>query len=304
MSTPPLKTSAISKDYGQSPALYPLDLELKSGEIFGLLGPNGAGKTTLISMLTSLIDPTSGTASIMGFDILKDSIAARLNVGVVPQEIVSHGFFSIEKVLNFHSGYYGIADNREHIKYLMHRLSLYEHRNKLVRQLSGGMKRRLLIAKSLVHRPALLLLDEPTAGVDVDLRNDLWQFVLELNRDHGTTVLLTTHYIKEAEELCHRIGVLHLGRLIALDDTRNLIHQLTRRQVQIRLTGNIDISRFDPAIVSGEHELQIQIPHGSTVGKLISELGIPMECMEDISVGEGTLEEAFVALIHNHNGVA
>ncbi|ADU65743.1 ABC transporter ATP-binding protein [Desulfurispirillum indicum] len=302
MTTIPLQTKSLSKSYDKAPpALHPLDLCLEPGEIFGLLGPNGAGKTTLISMLTGLIDPSSGSASIMGYDIAEQSLLARLNVGVVPQELVSHGFFSIERVLEFHSGYFGLTDNREHIDYLLRKLGLHEHRRKLVRQLSGGMKRRLLIAKSLVHRPPLLLLDEPTAGVDVELRNDLWQFVRELNRDMGTTVLLTTHYIQEAEELCNRIGVLHLGRLIALDDTISLIHRLTRRIVSIKLTADTDMSRFDPTLVLADHCLQISTAYGTTVGKLIQELDIPLASIEDISVEEGTLEDAFVALIQEQS---
>ncbi|WP_152514468.1 ABC transporter ATP-binding protein [Chrysiogenes arsenatis] len=296
----PLCSTALTKKYHAFTALHPLDLTLNSGEIFGLLGPNGAGKTTFISMISGLIAPDSGSITIGGYNLTENPIEARMQVGVVPQEIVSHGFFTVNQVLNFHSGYYGLLRNQERIDYLLHKLALFEHRKKLVRQLSGGMKRRLLIAKALVHFPPLLLLDEPTAGVDVELRNDLWEFVEELNRELKTTILLTTHYLEEAEKLCQRIGVLHHGRLIALNDTAALIHQLTLRRVTLTLANIPPHLTTVAGISCNGHTVKINIKHDETIGQLLSRLAIPLDSLHDIVVDEGRLEEAFKTLIQQH----
>ncbi len=299
----PLEIQGLSKSYDSLQALQDLRLTLRPGEIFGLLGPNGAGKTTLISILTSLLTPTHGTASIFGHDILRDSLEARRKVGVVPQEIVSHGFFTVNQVLNFHSGYYGLGNNQARVDFLLERMALDIHRNKLVAQLSGGMKRRLLIAKALVHSPPLVLLDEPTAGVDVELRTALWEFVRELNAE-GITILLTTHYLEEAEELCDRIGVLHHGKLIALDQTKTLIHQLTRRQITLTLTQDWTGTPTIPDLEVKGNIVRARVHHEETVGELIQKLTIPLEWVRDISIAEGSLEEAFVALIKEHGNTS
>ncbi|MBF0287130.1 MAG: ABC transporter ATP-binding protein [SAR324 cluster bacterium] len=295
----PLLIDDINKSFDQVEVLKSLRFELKTGEIFGLLGPNGAGKTTLISILTSLLAPSSGTAAIFGNDILTQSLQARKKVGVVPQEIVSHGFFTVNQVLNFHSGYYGLRKNQERIDYLLEKLALAEHQNKLVAQLSGGMKRRLLIAKALVHSPPLLLLDEPTAGVDVELRHSLWRFVRELHKD-GMTILLTTHYLDEAEELCDRIGVLSKGELIALDETKKLIHDLTHRQVILTLTQPLESKPALPEMQVNKNIVKVNIAHQETVGELIKKLAIPLEWIQDVSITEGSLEDAFVSLLKQH----
>ncbi|MGK0288912.1 MAG: ABC-2 type transport system ATP-binding protein [bacterium] len=302
----PLFVENLRKKFPELVALHKLSFELKAGEIFGLLGPNGAGKTTFISMLTGLLDPTSGIAQIFGYNVLENSLHARRLVGVVPQEIVSHGFFSINEVLNFHSGYYGLHKNQKRIDYLLDRLSLEPHRNKQVAQLSGGMKRRLLIAKALVHSPLLLLLDEPTAGVDVELRNTLWEFVKELN-EGGTTILLTTHYLQEAEELCNRIGVLDHGKLIALDDTSNLISNLTYRKVKIILNDKCEVAKNNNQQFKECHNLEVsentltfKIKSNETIGTLIKDLSIPLEAIQDIAITEGSLEDAFVSLLEKN----
>lgn len=297
----PLVIDGLSMKFEEIEALKQLQFQLEPGEIFGLLGPNGAGKTTLVSILTGLLIPTSGSASIFGNDIVKDSLQARRLVGVVPQELVSHGFFTVDQVLKFHSGYYGIANNRKQIDFLLDKLALTPHRKKLVSQLSGGMKRRLLIAKALVHSPPLLLLDEPTAGVDVELRNSLWEFVGELNKA-GQTILLTTHYLQEAEELCNRIGVLNEGKLIALDQTHHLIQELTHRRVRLTLTKPWPAEDVSKNSSENDNIIEANLDHNEYVGEFIKNRGIPPELIQDISVSEGRLEDAFVKLIHRHNG--
>ena len=299
----PLVANNISKKFDDFTALDNISLRLHRGEIFGLLGPNGAGKTTFISIITSLISPTSGSGSVFGYDIQRENLNVRENIGFVPQEIVSHGFFTVRQVLQFHSGYYGIGNNTERIDYILHRLALHEHRNKLASQLSGGMKRRLLIAKALVHNPPFLLLDEPTAGVDVELRNTLWDFVRELNRE-GQTILLTTHYLHEAEELCDRVGVLSRGKLIALDATRYLIRKMTCRSVKLTLekgwSGRVNSrdTEIDGNIVHA------CLSHSQSIGEYIKNIGVPLERIQDISVTEGDLEEAFLKLLQQDKGFA
>ncbi len=297
----PLNIVELSKQYKDVHALKSISLSLKPGEIFGLLGPNGAGKTTLISILTSLLTPTTGTAVIFGQDIQKNSLKARRLVGVVPQEIVSHGYFTVNQVLNFHSGYYGISDNRDQIEYLLEKMALKEHKHKLVAQLSGGMKRRLLIAKALVHSPPLLLLDEPTAGVDVELRNSLWEFVRDLNQK-GVTILLTTHYLQEAEELCNRIGVLDEGKLIALDNTQDMIHKLTYRQIKLTLDRPWQNNNASPQVTVDGNIVKAKLSSNEITGEAIKRLAIPIDWIQDISITEGSLEDAFVRLLHQNNG--
>ena len=292
----PLTMHGISKKFGSFWALDNINLSLNPGEIFGLLGPNGAGKTTFISIITSLLAPTSGNGSVFGFNIQKDSLIVRRKIGFVPQEIVSHGFFSVRQVLQFHSGYYGIRNNKDRIDYILHKLALYGHRDKLISQLSGGMKRRLLIAKALVHDPPFLLLDEPTAGVDVELRNTLWKFVRELNQK-GQTILLTTHYLNEAEELCDRVGVLSKGKLIALDETQHLIQKMACRRVKLTMEEDWcgEVNSNDAEIEG--NTIRICLSHWTSVGKYINKIGVPIEQINDISVTEGDLEEAFIKLL-------
>lgn len=226
----PLDVQSVRKVYrskqGESEvtAVHEVSFCIQPGEVFGLLGPNGAGKTTTIFMITGLEKITSGHVRIFGFDNQNDPLEAKKRVGVVPQEIVSQGFFNLFEILQFHSGYYGIAKNDERISYLLNRLGLWPHRNKLMKQLSGGMKRRMMIAKALVHSPKLLILDEPTAGVDIELRNSLWDFVRELQKE-GVAILLTTHYLQEAEALCDRVGIIHQGRMVLQCSTKELMEK-------------------------------------------------------------------------------
>ena len=225
LNTLPLNILKLNKTYLRGgevlQAVKDVQFSIGRGEIFGLLGPNGAGKTSVISMITTLVSMTSGEILIFGKSLLKHPQEVKKLIGVVPQEIVNQGFFNLTEILTFHSGYYGVRNNRAYIDYLLKRLALWEHRNKQVKQLSGGMKRRLMIAKALVHKPRLLLLDEPTAGVDIELRSSLWEFVRELQKE-GISILLTTHYLEEAEALCGRVGIIQQGELRYLGEIKKL----------------------------------------------------------------------------------
>ena len=212
----------LSKNYGPLLALNDINLSIEEGEFFGLLGPNGAGKTTLISILAGLCKPSHGHVKVMGHDVQMDFRAARRLLGVVPQELVFDPFFNVRETLEFQSGYFGIKNNAAWIDEIMHHLGLTDKSDKNMRALSGGMKRRVLVAQALVHRPPVIVLDEPTAGVDVELRQSLWKFISRLNQE-GHTIVLTTHYLEEAEQLCNRIAMLKKGQIVALDTTANLL---------------------------------------------------------------------------------
>lgn len=285
----------LSKNYGNVKALSNLEFSVECGEVFGLLGPNGAGKTSLIAIMTTLEEPSAGTIRIFGHDVLKESHKTKPLVGVVTQEIVTHGFFNLEEILTFHSGYYGLAKNKERIDFLLHRLSLYEHRHKKVSQLSGGMKRRLMIAKALVHSPRILLLDEPTAGVDISLRESLWEFVQEL-KQQGVTILLTTHYLKEAETLCDRIAVINNGELCCLKPTQTILKELTQREIILELKSAKQIQhRY--LVASDESKFTFLIPSELQLGEVLREAGVFMEEIIDIQVKEGSLEDAMKLLL-------
>lgn len=278
-------------------ALTEVSFDIQPGEIFGLLGPNGAGKTSLISILTSLENASSGSAEIFGVDVGRHPLAAKQQVGVVPQEIVNHGFFNLTEILTFQSGFYGLWNNRERVDELLHDLDLWNHRFKMVKNLSGGMKRRLMIAKALVHRPKLLLLDEPTAGVDVELRQKLWVYVRKL-QSQGTTVLLTTHYLAEAEELCERVGILSHGVLKYLGKTRGIIEKLTLRSIEIDFKIPLKIESSEiPVVQKNERSVRLSCPHGASVGDVLARLQIPVDQIQDIRTREGSLEEAFLQVI-------
>lgn len=234
MSIPAIRIAGVTKHYGALKALGGVDLEVEQGEFFGLLGPNGAGKTTLISALSGLVRPDSGTLAIMGHDVVGDYRNARRNLGVVPQELVFDPFFSVRELLRIQSGYFGIRNNDDWIDEILASLDLTHKAGANMRMLSGGMKRRVLVAQALVHRPPVIVLDEPTAGVDVELRQGLWQFIRKLNRD-GHSIVLTTHYLEEAETLCGRIAMLKSGKVVALDTTENLLRRFATHSLRVRL---------------------------------------------------------------------
>jgi len=221
----------LTKNYGSLVALNDVSLEVEEGEFFGLLGPNGAGKTTLISILAGLCRPTTGSVEVMGHDVQSDFRSARRLLGIVPQELVFDPFFTVRETLQFQSGYFGIKNNGEWIDEILHHLGLADKANKNMRALSGGMKRRVLVAQALVHRPPVIVLDEPTAGVDVELRQSLWKFISRLNKE-GHTIVLTTHYLEEAQELCGRIAMLKKGQIVALDTTANLLARVNNSQTK------------------------------------------------------------------------
>jgi ABC-2 type transport system ATP-binding protein len=224
----------VEKRYGALQALAGVSLAVAEGEFFGLLGPNGAGKTTLISVVAGLVRASAGEVRVMGADVVADYRRARRMLGVVPQELVFDPFFTVRETLRIQSGYFGLRKNDAWIDEVIHHLDLGAKADANMRTLSGGMKRRVLVAQALVHRPPVIVLDEPTAGVDVELRQGLWQFIRRLNRD-GHTIVLTTHYLEEAEELCDRIAMLKAGRIVALDSTRNLLETFSGLVLKLRL---------------------------------------------------------------------
>lgn len=293
----PLEIVNLRKSYGSVEAVKGVTFDVKAGEIFGLLGPNGAGKTTIISTLTTLEKPTSGQVKIFGVEVVKDPMFTKRQIGVVHQEVINSGFFTVEEILKFHSGYYGLRRNKERIDFLLHKLALYEHKEKRVKHLSGGMKRRLMIAKALVHNPKLLLLDEPTAGVDIGLREDLWKFVLEL-RSEGMSILLTTHYLEEAQELCSRVGIINYGSLVALGDTQQIIRQYTQKKVCLTLTQSFDV-KSTYAFKHRDLDYEFLVPQNLPLGEFLDEVGIPLHLVRDVAIEEGDLADAFLKLVNN-----
>ncbi len=288
----PLEINSLCKHYGNFEAAQNISFTLEPGEIFGLLGPNGAGKTTTISCITTLEAPTSGSVHVFGKDVTQDPQFTKQCIGYVPQELISHGYFNIEEILTIHSSYFGMSRNKSKIDYLLKRLDLYTQRKKHVKQLSGGMKRRLLIAKALVHNPKLLLLDEPTAGVDIELREQLWEFVREMKKD-GITVLLTTHYLEEAEQLCDRIGILHHGKLRTIGQTKGLIEEFSKREIVLILSENHQTIEHPLLQSQKENRLVFLVPKNYELKQLLGELGLSLDHIRDIHIREGKLEDAF-----------
>jgi len=278
-------------------AVKSLSLEVHSGELFALLGPNGAGKSSVIHALCGILTGFSGQIDIFGFPA--GSLEAKRMVGIVPQEIVNHGFFSVAEILRFYSGYYGLRSNKARIDFLLDRLQLAEHQHKKMAQLSGGMKRRVMIAKALLHSPKLLLLDEPSAGVDVELRTSLWEFVKELHQA-GTTVLLTTHYLEEAERLCDRIAILNRGSLLALDRSATLIRKLAERRVSINLIKPRQLESSDGRVLissSDQKDWVVRAPQALSIRDLFKSLNLELADIEDLHIEEGALEDAFLRIL-------
>ncbi|TVQ80180.1 MAG: ABC transporter ATP-binding protein [Bradymonadales bacterium] len=285
-------------------AVKSLSLQIPEGEIFGLLGPNGAGKTSLISVIVGLLKPSEGQCRVFGH--LAGSVEARRLIGFVPQELIHHGFFTVEEILHYISGYHGLGQNKSRIDFLLKKLALDEVRNRKVNSLSGGMKRRLLICKALVHSPKLLLLDEPSAGVDVELRSQLWQFVQELH-DSGTTILLTTHYLEEAQRLCKRLGIMSHAKLLALDETGHLISSLAERYLVFRLKPDFPEENLRRRGVAGLSELktrgewQLKIEEGANLNQSLDAVGISWDSFSDFRIETGSLEEAFLKIVGGKN---
>lgn len=291
MKTKALEIQNLYKSYENTKAVNGVSFDIAAGEIFGLLGPNGAGKTSIISIITTLEKPTSGHVKVFDVDVTENPMATKRLTGVVHQEIVNSGFFDVAEILEFMSGYYGILKNKERIDYVLNKLGLYEHRNKKVKQLSGGMKRRLMVAKALVHSPKLLLLDEPTAGVDISLREDLWNFVRELQKE-GMSILLTTHYLQEAQELCDRVGIIDRGQIKLVDSTSAIIKKFSLRRILIK-TKNQNMPASDLFEKVEDGYFVYCLPAEVTVGQLLSSLKIQLDDIIDIQTKEGSLESAF-----------
>ncbi len=264
-------------------AVQDVSFKIKAGEIYGLLGPNGAGKTSIISTITTLEKPTAGSANVFGVNVGENPMFTKKQMGVVHQEIINTGFFNVEEILNFQSGYYGIRNNQKRIDYLLEKLGLKDHRTKNVKQLSGGMKRRLMIAKALVHSPKLLLLDEPTAGVDVGLRDSLWHFVTQL-KNEGIAILLTTHYLEEAEKLCERVAIINKGKILFDGLTKQVISQYSTKKVFVELKDGTKNTFTEVASMG--------------LVEVLAKHNISYADIRDMRIEEGRLEEAFSKMVN------
>lgn len=289
-----ISVRGLAKRFGSLEALRGVDLEVAQGEFFALLGPNGAGKTTLISILAGLVRASAGQAEIMGHDVVRDYRAARRSLGVVPQELVFDPFFTVRETLQFQSGYFGIKRNDDWIDALLHHLNLTDKADTNMRRLSGGMKRRVLVAQALVHKPPVIVLDEPTAGVDVELRQTLWQFIRELN-GQGHTILLTTHYLEEAEALCERVAMLKAGRIVALDRTANLLRADAERRVELRLKpARLPDSLRARLVEEKEGTFLLGLQDYAELEGMLSELRLAGVQVEGLCVRQPDLEEVFL----------
>jgi len=287
----------VKKRFGRLQALDGVSLQIAEGEFFGLLGPNGAGKTTLISCLAGLVRPDSGRLSVMGRDVIADYRQARRLLGVVPQELVFDPFFSVRETLRIQSGYFGIRNNDDWIDEILANLDLTSRAHTNMRRLSGGMKRRVLVAQALVHKPPVIVLDEPTAGVDVELRQGLWQFVQRLNRE-GHTVILTTHYLEEAEALCGRIAMLKQGRVVALDTTSNLLARFAGHAVSLRLaSGSVLPEALRAQATQSESGWLFRLAGLSEIEPLLAALREAGCVLDDLRLTQTDLEDVFMGVM-------
>ncbi len=276
-------------------ALQGVSFDIAQGEFFGLLGPNGAGKTTLISILAGLSRASSGRVTVQGHDVVDDYAAARRALGVVPQELVFDPFFSVRETLRIQSAYFGLRRNDDWVDELLAHLGLSDKADANMRQLSGGMKRRVLVAQALVHRPPVIVLDEPTAGVDVELRQTLWQFIAKLNKD-GHTVLLTTHYLEEAEALCHRIGMLKQGQLVALDRTSSLLANTASNMLRFKTDFALPPALAARARITGRI-VQLPARDAAEVEQTLAALREAGCDIEDLEMGRADLEDVFLGIM-------
>lgn len=299
MTTPAVSIQALHKNFGSVQALKGIDLEIEQGEFFGLLGPNGAGKSTLINALAGLTRPTSGSLKIMGHDVITNYLEARRRLGVVPQEVVFDPFFSVREALIFQSGYFGLTKNDLWIDELLDTLKLTDKADANIRSLSGGMKRRVLIAQALVHKPLVVILDEPTAGVDVELRKSLWRFVRTLHKS-GHTIVLTTHYLEEAEALCDRIAIIDHGKLITLESKQELMRRGLGQKLTVSSNSPLpDVpTELQRKIVNAsEFQLELRLHREQdSVIDILDQLRAANFQIDDIGVETDSLEDIFVQL--------
>ena len=294
------KVYSSPKTKKHNKALNELSFEVRQGEVFGLLGPNGAGKTTFLSILGGTVIKTSGKVNVWGFDLDQNPRQVRASVGIVPQEVNLDAFFSPKKLLELQAGLYGISKENRITDLILKMVSLQDKANAYSRSLSGGMKRRLLIAKAMVHQPPILILDEPTAGVDVELRNNLWENVKALNKE-GVTIILTTHYLIEAQEMCDRIAIINKGNLVALDTTEKLLERIKTKKINfkvknIELNKNLNMKDINFKIKSENSILVTYEKNSLDFGEIINYLNENNIKIEDISTEDGDLEDVFVQL--------
>lgn len=295
---PAIKIEQVHKHFGALQALKGIDLSIEQGEFFALLGPNGAGKSTLINLLAGLLKPTSGRLSVLGFDVQTQYQQARQALGVVPQELVFDPFFNVREMLRFQAGYFGRGrENDPWIDEVIEGLGLADKAHTNMRRLSGGMKRRALIAQALAHKPPVVILDEPTAGVDVELRQQLWDFIRQLNRE-GHTIILTTHYLEEAEILCSRVAMMKQGEIIALDSTANLLNRVPGKNLRLKLGGAMLPQALEPLVRSMDNDIYtLSLNEIAQIEQVLAELRNANVMVEDLQVIETDLEDVFVELV-------
>ncbi len=296
---PAIHIQGVHKHFGALHALRGIDLAIEQGEFFALLGPNGAGKTTLISLLAGLSRADCGSLSVMGHDVVRDYRAARRALGVVPQELVYDPFFTVRETLRLQSGYFGLRRNDAWIDELMAKLGLADKADTYSGELSGGMKRRVLVAQALVHKPPVIVLDEPTAGVDVELRQSLWGFIQQLNRD-GHTIVLTTHYLEEAESLCKRVAMLKQGRIIALDSTQNLLNAHGATQVRLKLQPDHLPDALRSMLVAEQGGVfRLRLSHYGELEGVLAAVREAGCAVDELDVSKPDLEDVFLRLVGN-----
>ena len=291
---------AVHKHYRSVHALKGVEFQIQPGEFFGLLGPNGAGKSTLINIMAGLTRADAGSVSVLGHDVVKDYRRSRRCLGVVPQEIVFDPFFTVRETLRFQAGYFGIRRNDDWVDEVMRNLDLSSKADANMRALSGGMKRRVLVAQALVHKPPVIVLDEPTAGVDVELRQGLWRFIRGLNRA-GHTIVLTTHYLEEAEQLCSRIGMLKAGRIVALDSTRNLLEKFSGLQLELSLDRDTLPEGVRATVIAAESgHFTLRLRDYAELEELLRQLREARVTIRELELDPTDLEEVFMRVMGRH----
>ena len=311
MSTNQININSLSKVYANGfEALKKINLTIKKGEILAMLGPNGAGKTTLISIICGIVKPSSGTVTVDNFDIIKDYRETRSRIGLVPQELTLEQFETVFNNVSYSRGLYGKKPNPEYIEKILKDLSLWDKKDQRLRQLSGGMKRRVLIAKALSHEPSILFLDEPTAGVDVELRQDMWKIVEEL-RKTGVTIILTTHYIEEAEAIADRVGVINNGEIIIVEETKELLKKMGHKKLTVELQD--EISKIPDSLekyqlVLGKNKMSIDYTYNvqaeqTGITNLLQDLKEAGLKLKDLKTEQSTLEKIFVSLVKENNEI-
>ena len=309
MSDIEISINNLSKTYDNGfNALKTINLEIKKGEIFAMLGPNGAGKTTLISIVCGIVKPSSGKVTVDGYDIIDDYRETRSRIGLVPQELTLESFETVFNNVSYSRGLYGKKNNPEHIEKILKQLSLWDKKDQRLRQLSGGMKRRVLIAKALSHEPSILFLDEPTAGVDVELRQDMWKVVEDL-RKTGVTIILTTHYIEEAEAIADRVGVINQGEIIVVDQTKELLKKMGHKKLTVELQDKVNeipksLAQYNLSLVNDNmaldytYNVQAKQTGITTLLQDIKDAGLKLK---DLKTEQSTLEKIFVSLVKEKN---